>query len=280
MLKIITMTVNGKETELAVDDREALLDTLRNRLGLNSVKRGCEVGECGACTVLVDGEAIDSCIYLTMWAEGKHIMTVEGLKGKNGELSPIQKAFVEEAAVQCGFCTPGLIMSAVEIVGTGKRYSREELKKLISGHLCRCTGYENILNAMERIVEETYRTVNREKQNKNRSAGHVCAPAACPVFYAFLCLYPSGKIDFFLMESLSVLGRCDAFIALKQFHKIFFIRKSTHICDPVDRQCPVGEQVFGNSDPCPIYIGEDGITGVFLENIGQIGGMIPKLFCY
>ena len=82
------------------------------------------------------------------------------------------------------------------------------------------------------------------------------------------------------MESLSVLGRCDAFIALKQFHKIFFIRKSTHICDPVDRQCPVGEQVFGNSDPCPIYIGEDGITGVFLENIGQIGGMIPKLFCY
>ena len=109
MLKIITMTVNGKETELAVDDREALLDTLRNRLGLTSVKRGCEVGECGACTVLVDGEAIDSCIYLTMWAEGKHIMTVEGLKGKNGELSPIQKAFVEEAAVQCGFCTPGLI---------------------------------------------------------------------------------------------------------------------------------------------------------------------------
>ena len=82
MLKIITMTVNGKETELAVDDREALLDTLRNRLGLNSVKRGCEVGECGACTVLVDGEAIDSCIYLTMWAEGKHIMTVEGLKGQ------------------------------------------------------------------------------------------------------------------------------------------------------------------------------------------------------
>ena len=79
MLKIITMTVNGKETELAVDDREALLDTLRNRLGLTSVKRGCEVGECGACTVLVDGEAIDSCIYLTMWAEGKHIMTVEGL---------------------------------------------------------------------------------------------------------------------------------------------------------------------------------------------------------
>ena len=156
MLRIIKMTVNNKEVELAVDDRESLLDTLRNRLGLTSVKKGCEVGECGACTVLVDGEAIDSCIYLTMWAVGRHILTVEGLKGPNGELSPIQQAFVEEAAVQCGFCTPGLIMTAVEIVGTGKRYSREELRKMISGHLCRCTVYENILNTMERIVEEVY----------------------------------------------------------------------------------------------------------------------------
>ncbi|MEG0839559.1 MAG: (2Fe-2S)-binding protein [Hydrogenoanaerobacterium sp.] len=157
MNKLVKLTVNDKETELMVDDREALVDTLRNKLGLTSVKRGCEVGECGACTVLVDGEAIDSCIYLTMWAQGKRIMTVEGLRGKNGELSVIQQAFVEEAAVQCGFCTPGLIMSAVEIVGTGKRYNRDELKKLISGHLCRCTGYHNILNAMERIVDETYK---------------------------------------------------------------------------------------------------------------------------
>ena len=136
MLKIVHMKVNGKDVELAVDERESLLDTLRQRLGLTSVKKGCEVGECGACTVLVNGEAIDSCIYMTLWAEGKSV--------------------IEEAAVQCGFCTPGLIMSAVEIVGTGKKYNREELKKLISGHLCRCTGYENILNAMERIVEEVY----------------------------------------------------------------------------------------------------------------------------
>ncbi len=120
MLKIIKMVVNEKPVELAIDDRESLADTLRNRLGLTSVKKGCEVGECGACTVLVDGEAIDSCIYLTIWAQGRRILTVEGLKGPNGELSPIQQAFIEEAAVQCGFCTPGLIMTAVEIVGSGK----------------------------------------------------------------------------------------------------------------------------------------------------------------
>ena len=156
MLKIIHFTVNGKKVELAVDERESLLDTLRNRLNLTSVKKGCEVGECGACTVLVDGEAIDSCIYLAMWADGKSVLTVEGLKGENGELSPIQRAFIEEAAVQCGFCTPGIIMSAVEIVGSGKRYTKDELRKLISGHLCRCTGYENILKAVERAVEETY----------------------------------------------------------------------------------------------------------------------------
>ena len=162
MLKLIKMTVNGKEVETAVDPRESLLDTLRNRLGLTSVKRGCEVGECGVCTVLVDGEAIDSCIYLAVWAEGRTILTVEGLRGPNGELSPIQQAFIEEAAVQCGFCTPGLIMTAVEIVGSGKRYTREELRKQISGHLCRCTGYQNILNAMERIVNETYKAVGQD----------------------------------------------------------------------------------------------------------------------
>ena len=152
MISVINMKVNGKPVEIAVDNRESLADVLRNKLGLTSVKKGCEVGECGACTVLIDGEAINTCIYLAVWADNKSILTVEGLKEKNGELSIVQQAFIDEAAVQCGFCTPGLIMTAVEIVGKGKRYTRDELKKLISGHLCRCTGYENILNAVEKAI--------------------------------------------------------------------------------------------------------------------------------
>ncbi|MCR5289726.1 MAG: (2Fe-2S)-binding protein [Treponema sp.] len=152
MLQIIHCTINGKEEEIAIDVRESLCDMLHNRLQLTSVKKGCEVGECGACTVLVDGKAIDSCIYLALWADGKHILTVEGLQGPNGELNPIQQAFIDEAAVQCGFCIPGIIMSAVEIAGTGKKYTRAEIRKLISGHLCRCTGYQNITNAVEKAV--------------------------------------------------------------------------------------------------------------------------------
>ncbi|KEZ87392.1 xanthine dehydrogenase subunit XdhC [Lacrimispora celerecrescens] len=152
MIKVIHMKVNGKQVELGVDDRECLTDTLRNRLGLTSVKKGCEAGECGACTVLIDGKATNSCIYLSMWAEGREIVTVEGIKGENENLHPVQQAFVDEAAIQCGFCTPGLILTAVEIVGSGKKYTRDELRKLISGHLCRCTGYENILNAVEKVA--------------------------------------------------------------------------------------------------------------------------------
>ena len=161
MMEILSCTVSGKPVEVGVDPRESLADTLRERLGLTSVKKGCEVGECGACTVLVDGTAIDSCIYLAVWAQGKTILTVEGLQNENGELNPIQRAFVEEAAVQCGFCTPGIIMSAVEIVGSGQQYTREELRKLISGHLCRCTGYQNILNAVERAVNEAHKFVGK-----------------------------------------------------------------------------------------------------------------------
>ncbi len=159
MLQIIELTVNGQPTSIAVEEGEALLDTLRERLGLTSVKRGCEVGECGACTVLIDGKAVDSCIYLSVWAAGKSILTVEGLRRNDGTLTTIQQAFIDQCAVQCGFCTPGLILSALEIVMSGKNYTRDELKKRISGHLCRCTGYENILNAVEQAIRETRKQV-------------------------------------------------------------------------------------------------------------------------
>lgn len=148
----IHMNVNGKDVEVGVDDRESLLDTLRNQLNLTSVKKGCEVGECGACSVLLDGRCVDTCIYLTMWAEGKKIITVEGLTDENGNLSDVQKEFIKQAAVQCGFCTPGFILKAVEIVGEDKPYTREEIKKLIAGNLCRCTGYMNIVTAIEHAI--------------------------------------------------------------------------------------------------------------------------------
>ena len=151
--KLVKCTIPGKKTENMVDVRASLTDMLRNDFSLNSVKKGCEVGECGACNVLIDGECFNSCIYLAIWADGKNIRTLEGLLGPNGELSDIQQAFIDETAVQCGFCTPGFIMTAVEILESGKEYTRDELRKLLSGHLCRCTGYENILNAVEKTMK-------------------------------------------------------------------------------------------------------------------------------
>jgi len=150
--KQISCTINGKAVTTMVDVRASLTDLLRNDFRLTSVKKGCEVGECGACTVIIDGEAFNSCIYLAVWAEGKKILTLEGLVGPNGELSDIQQAFVEEAAIQCGFCSPGFILTAWEILESGKEYTDDELRKLLSGHLCRCTGYENILRAVKKTM--------------------------------------------------------------------------------------------------------------------------------
>ena len=150
--KLVKCTINGKYTETVVDVRASLTDMLRNDYRLTSVKKGCEVGECGACNVLIDGECFNSCIYLAIWADGKEIKTVEGLLGPNGELSDIQQAFIDEGAVQCGFCTPGFIMTALEILESGREYKDDELRKLLSGHLCRCTGYENIFNAVKKTM--------------------------------------------------------------------------------------------------------------------------------
>jgi carbon-monoxide dehydrogenase small subunit len=135
-----------------VDPRASLADMLRGEYRLISVKKGCEVGECGACNVLINGECFNSCIYLAVWADGKEILTTEGLLGPNGELSDIQQAFIDEGAIQCGFCTPGFVITATEILSTGKEYTDDELRKLLSGHLCRCTGYENILKAVRKVM--------------------------------------------------------------------------------------------------------------------------------
>jgi carbon-monoxide dehydrogenase small subunit len=150
--KLIHCRINGRDVETVVDVRASLTDLLRNEYRLTSVKKGCEAGECGACNVIIDGECFNSCIYLAAWADGKEITTTEGLLSADGELSEIQQAFIDEGAVQCGFCTPGFIMSAAEIVKSGKEYGDGELRKLLAGHLCRCTGYENIFKAVRKIA--------------------------------------------------------------------------------------------------------------------------------
>ena len=150
--QLVTCTINGKKSEKMVDVRASLTDMLRNDYRLTSVKKGGEVGECGACTALINGEAINTCLYLAVWAEGKDIVTLEGLMNPDGTLSDVQKAFMEETSIQCGFCIPGFILTATEIVNSGKEYTDDELRKLLSGHLCRCTGYQNIFRAVKKTM--------------------------------------------------------------------------------------------------------------------------------
>jgi carbon-monoxide dehydrogenase small subunit len=150
--QLIRCRINGRDTETMVDIRASLTDMLRGEYRLTSVKKGCKAGECGACNVIINGECFNSCIYLAIWADGKEITTTEGLLSADGELSKIQQVFIDEGAVQCGFCTPGFLMSAAEIVRSGKDYTDDELRVLISGHLCRCTGYENIFRAVRKAA--------------------------------------------------------------------------------------------------------------------------------
>ncbi|MFA7018902.1 MAG: xanthine dehydrogenase subunit XdhC, partial [Sphaerochaetaceae bacterium] len=148
--RTVTCTINGSKKEYVIDVRSSLSDMLRGKGGLDSVKHGCDVGECGACTVLIDGQPFNSCIYLAVWAEGKTILTLEGLSDKKGTISDIQQAFIDEGAVQCGFCTPGFIMASIPIITKEEPASRDEIRKQVAGNLCRCTGYDKIINAIEK----------------------------------------------------------------------------------------------------------------------------------
>jgi aerobic-type carbon monoxide dehydrogenase small subunit (CoxS/CutS family) len=150
----ISLTVNERAHRFEVEPGESLLDLLRDRLFLTGVKQGCAVGECGACTVLVDGVPVNSCIYLAVWADGRSVATIEGV-ARGGELSPVQDAFVQEGAIQCGFCTPGLVMTTTALRNSGKALTDEEIRREISGHLCRCTGYQNIKAAVRKSLKST-----------------------------------------------------------------------------------------------------------------------------
>jgi len=143
----ITLKVNGEEYEISVAPKETLLDVLRDRLGLLDVKSSCNEGECGACTVLLNGKAICSCLMLAVQAEGKAITTIKGI-AKFGELHPLQKNFIEHGAIQCGYCTPGMILTAKALLDENPKPKEEEIREAISGNLCRCTGYQQIVEAI------------------------------------------------------------------------------------------------------------------------------------
>jgi carbon-monoxide dehydrogenase small subunit len=149
----LTMVVNGKSVEVQIEPDELLVDVLRDRLGLTGTKVGCNEGECGACTVIMEGEAVLSCLIPAMRAQGKQITTIEGLS-EGDALHPLQQAFVEHGAVQCGYCIPGFIISAKALLDRNAHPTRDEIKEAVAGNLCRCTGYVKILEAIESVANQ------------------------------------------------------------------------------------------------------------------------------
>jgi carbon-monoxide dehydrogenase small subunit len=148
----ISFILNGKPVCLAVEPGETLLDMLRNRLELTGTKKGCEVGECGACTVLVDDVPIDSCLYLAAMADGRDLLTIEGIS-QGDELSVLQRAFVEEGAVQCGYCTPGMVLSAYALLKKNPSPTAEQIKTGMTGNICRCGAYNQIIKAVQKTAK-------------------------------------------------------------------------------------------------------------------------------
>jgi len=159
----ISLTVNGRTHEVEVEPRERLIDVLRYKLGYTGVKEGCGTGECGACTILLDGKPVNSCLVLAVSANGKSITTVEGI-AQGGKLHPVQQAFVEHGAVQCGFCTPGFIVNAVALLNENPNPDIDTIRYWLAGNLCRCTGYQKIIKAVLAAAE----AMREQKQPAHR----------------------------------------------------------------------------------------------------------------
>lgn len=146
--RVIKFTLSGVERDEYVQDNMTMVDFLRKQMNLTGTKRGCEEGECGACTILLDDRAVASCMMLAVEADGHEIVTIEGVK-KDGVLHPVQKAFIDKWALQCGFCTPGMIMSALSLLSENPHPTEHEIREGISGNLCRCTGYAKVVEAID-----------------------------------------------------------------------------------------------------------------------------------
>jgi aerobic carbon-monoxide dehydrogenase small subunit len=153
MKQLIELNINGRVYEIPVDPRDLLVDVVRKKVGLTGTKKGCGQGDCGACTVLLDGKAVLSCLTLAIACQGKSINTIEGLVSEDGQLHPIQQSFVDQGAVQCGFCTPGMILTTKALLDRTPQPSEEEIKRGLAGNICRCTGYKKIVEAVEAASE-------------------------------------------------------------------------------------------------------------------------------
>ncbi len=153
MKKTIHFILNGESAEVEIEPHLTLLQLLRDKLELTGTKEGCGMGECGACTVLLDGKSVNSCIFPAIEVDGKSVLTIEGLADVQGKLHPIQKAFIENGAIQCGFCTPGMVLSAKALLDENPKPTEEEIRTGIAGNLCRCTGYLQIVQAIKAASE-------------------------------------------------------------------------------------------------------------------------------
>jgi carbon-monoxide dehydrogenase small subunit len=158
MKQLIELNINGRVYEVPVEPRDLLADIVRKKVGLTGTKKGCGQGDCGACTVLIDGKAVLSCLTLAITCQGKKINTIEGLAAEDGQLHPIQQSFVDHGAVQCGFCTSGMILSSKALLDSNPNPGTDEIKRALAGNLCRCTGYKKIVEAVEAASE----TISKE----------------------------------------------------------------------------------------------------------------------